>query len=229
MRDVFLSYHYDDPNTRIARQIEDLLESHNLRATTGDVLGGGVLTDEIKRQIDEADALVALLTRNQQLANGSWTTHEYVKNEAQHARDAKKPTIAVVEEGVDVTGLYKENEFIPYAPTDALRAFLRLSRTISSWKNRAGRTIKPQLLPEAIATEIWKNKSVGIEWQYRLSSGIRDGEWQKAYPRKEPFGLFLFVQVPDDTMSIEVKVVAGGKSWVSDSAQFLMPVPLVQE
>lgn len=89
MRDVFLSYHYDEPNTRIARQIEDLLESHNLRATTGDVLSGGALTDEIKRQIDEADALIALLTRNQQLANGSWTTHEYVKNELQHARDAK--------------------------------------------------------------------------------------------------------------------------------------------
>src|SRR5262245_27998140 len=148
MRDVFLSYHYDEPNTRIARQIEELLESHNLRATTGDVLGGGVLTDEIKRQIDEADALIALVTRNQQLANGGWTTHEYVKNEVQHARDTKKPAIALVEQGVDVTGLYKENEFIPYIPSQALPAFLKLSRTIRSWKNRAGRTIKLQLLPE---------------------------------------------------------------------------------
>ena len=229
MRDVFLSYHYDEPNTRIARQIEDLLESHNLRATTGDVLSGGALTDEIKRQIDEADALIALLTRNQQLANGSWTTHEYVKNELQHARDAKKPAIALVEQGVDVTGLYKENEFIPYVPTDDLPSFLKLSRTIWSWKNRAGRTVKLQLLPEAVATEIWKNRGGGSEWQYRLSSGIRDTGWQKAYPRKEPYGLFLFVQVPDDTMSIEVRVAAGGKSWVSDATQFLMPVPLVPE
>jgi hypothetical protein len=229
MRDVFLSYHYDEPNTRIARQIEDLLESHTLRATTGDVLGGGALTEEIKRQINEADALIALLTRNQQLANGSWTTHEYVKTELQHARGAEKPAIALVEQGVDVTGLYKENEYIPYAPADVLPAFLKLSRTIWRWKNRAGRTVKLQLLPEAVVTEIWKNRGGVIEWQYRLSSGIRDTGWQKAYPRKEPYGLFLFVQVPDDTMSIEVRVAAAGKSWVSDATQFLLPVPLALE
>lgn len=229
MRDVFLSYHYDEPNTTIARQIEDLLESHTLRATTGDVLGGGVLTTEIKSQIEAADALIALLTRNQPLANGDWTTHEYVKNELQHARGAGKPAIALVERGVDVTGLYKENEFIPYAPTDALPAFLKLSRTIWSWKNRVGRIVKLQLLPEAVATEIWRNKGTGIQWQYRLSSGISDTGWQEARPRKEPYGLFLFVQVPDDTMSIEVRVAAGGKAWVSDATQFLMPLPLVQE
>ena len=112
--------------------------------------------------------------------------------------------------------------------TDALPAFLRLSRTIWSWKNRAGRTVKLQLLPEAVATEIWKNHSSSTVWEYRLSSGIRETiSWQKAYPRKKPYRLFLFVQVPDDTMSIEVKVAAGGKSWVSDATQFLMPVPLV--
>lgn len=229
MRDVFLSYHYDEPNTRIARQIEDLLESHSLRATTGDVLGGGVLTGEIERQIEAADALIALLTRNQPLANGGWTTHEYVKNELNHARVKDKPSIALVEQGVDVTGLYKENEYIPFIPADSLPAFLKLSRTIWRWKNRAGRTVKLQLLPEAVATEIWQHRGGGIEWQYRLSSGIDDTGWQKAHPRKEPYGLFLFVQVPDDTMSIEVRVAVGGKAWVSDATQFLMPVPLVPD
>src|SRR5436305_15305563 len=130
MRDVFLSYHYDELNTTIARQIEDLLESHNLRATTGDVLGGGVLTNEIKRQIDEADALIALFTRNQQLTNGSWTTHEYVKNEVQHARAAEKPDIDHVEQGIDITGHYNENDFISYTPTTKLLTFLKLSRSI---------------------------------------------------------------------------------------------------
>ncbi len=229
MRDVFLSYHYDEPNTKIARQIEDLLESHNLRATTGDVLAGNSLTEEIKRQIVEADAMIALLTCNQQLANGSWTTHEYVKSELQHARSTHKPAIALVEQGVDVTGLYNDNEFIRYAHADALAAFLKLTRTIWSWKNRSGRTVKLQLLPEATATEIWTNRNGATQWQYRLSSGIRETSWQKAFPRKEPYGLFLFVQVPDDAMSIEVRVTADGKSWVSDSTQFLMPVPLVPE
>ncbi len=199
-----------------------------MRATTGDVLGGGVLTDEIKRQINGADALIALLTRNQQIANGGWTTHDYVKTELQHARSAGKLAIALVEEGVNVTGLYQENEFIPYVPTDALATFLKLSRTVWRWKNLAGRTVKLQLLPEAVASEIWEKKA-NMTWQYRLTSGIQETDWRKGTPRKEPYGLFLFVQVPDDTMSIEVRVAATDKSWVSDSTQFLLPMPLAEE
>jgi hypothetical protein len=229
VKDIFLSYHYDDPNTRLARQVEDLLESHSLRATTGDVLAGGVLTEEIKKQIGEADGLIALVTRNQELAGGKWISYPYVHNELQHARGLTKPAIALVEAGVDVTGLYKENEYIPYSPADALTAFLKLSRTVWRWKLRAGRILKLQLLPEALATELWKNRNQVASWEYRLSSGLRQTEWEKARPEKEPHGLFLYVRVPDDTMLIEVRIVGAGKAWTSDAMQFHTPVSLSEQ
>jgi hypothetical protein len=106
MKDIFLSHHYDNegPNIKLARQVENLLESHNLRAVTGDVLAGGILTSEIQQQIAEADGLVALLTRRDAVADGSWTTHPFCLAELQHARTISKPAIALVEDGVKDCG-----------------------------------------------------------------------------------------------------------------------------
>ena len=68
MRDVFLSYRYDDVNTKLAKENEELLQSHNLAAVTGDTLGGEIVTPEVLKQIEEADAFIAMLTRREQLA-----------------------------------------------------------------------------------------------------------------------------------------------------------------
>lgn len=51
MRDVFLSYRYDDANKELARKAEALLESHSLSAVTGDVLGS--------EAVQKADAVAA--------------------------------------------------------------------------------------------------------------------------------------------------------------------------
>jgi hypothetical protein len=70
VKDVFVSFHYDERTRKLARQVEELLESHGLHAVTGDVLGGGALTAETKAQIAEADALIALLTRRELRPDG---------------------------------------------------------------------------------------------------------------------------------------------------------------
>jgi len=230
MKTVFLSFHYDEPNKQLAALVEDLLDSHALRGTTGDVLGGGGLTPQIKKQIEEADALIALLTRREQLGSGKWTTHDYCKSELQHARDAGKNAIALVEAGVDVTGLYQEHEYIPYDPAAPLSAFIRLSRTIGLWKQTQGRTVKIQVIPEDMALQIWAQRQ-NAEWEYRLLSGTTETKWARAKAIKEPGGLFLYVQVPDDTMLIEVRirVNGGAQRWYSDATPFYMPLTFMNE
>jgi hypothetical protein len=225
MNTVFLSFHYDEPNKRLAATVEDLLDSHGLRGTTGDVLAGGNLTPEIKKQIEDADALIALLTRRDQLANGGWTTHEFCKNELQHSRTVGKNAIALVESGVDVTGLYQEHEYIPFDAVAPLAAFMRLSRTIGRWKQVTGRTVKVQVVPETTALEILAMRDA-CEWEYRLLSGTRETPWASAKARKEPGGLFVYVQVPDDRMMIEIRIRANGgaRKWYSDVTPFFTPV-----
>ena len=228
MINVFLSFRYDEAGKQLARLVEDLLESHNLRATTGDVLGGEILTPEIMRQIEEADALVALLTRRDQLQNGNWTTHQFCLQELQHARQNGKPAVALVEDGVVLGGFEQQHESIAYKADEPLAAFLKLSRTIRQWKHRAGRTIKIQVEPPDVAREVWVNRANCV-WEYRLSSGLRETQWQPTKARREANGLFVFVQVPDDTWMIEVRARSGTRAWISDATPFLLPVTLTEE
>jgi hypothetical protein len=232
MEKIFLSYHYDDgPNRELARQVEELLETHAVLVVTGEALGGGSLTPEIKKEIEGADALVALLTRNQEVpATGKWTTHPWCAGELQYARDLAepRPAIALVEEGVDVSGLYKEHEYIRYDADRPLPAFLKLSKTLFRWRKRFGRTLKIQLLPEHVARDHWAQRNA-CQWEYRLTSGMQETEWRRGRPQDEPGGLFLYVRVPDDTMMIEVRIVRQGKAWGSKTASFYMPVSLVEE
>ena len=65
------------------------------------------------------------------------------------------------------------------------------------------------------------------EWQYRLSTGMTESEWRPAKARKEPGGLYLYVQVPDDFQMIEVRIKCPVRAWVSDTIPFHMPVVVV--
>jgi len=232
MEKIFLSYHYDDGvNVELARQVEALIESHFLLVCTGEALGGGPLTPEIRKEIRAADGLVGLLTRRElNPATQKWSTHPFCVGELQFARDLDPPkrAIAMVENGIDVTGMYQENEYIKYEPERPLIAFLKLSKTLFHWRKQVGRTLKIQLLPEAVAQEHWAHRQA-TQWEYRLSSGIHQNEWLKGIPQNEPGGLYLYVQVPDDTMMIEVRIVRHGKEWASTVSSFYMPLSLVEQ
>ena len=228
MNTVFLSYHYDELNTKLANKVQQLVESHNLRPFTGDNLGGGALTDELKKEIRKADALVALMTKAQQYNNGEWATHPFCLSELQYARSASKPCIAFLENGIKPHGLFEEHEYIAFDPADPLPAFLKLSRTVGRWKVTAGRILKVQVVPQETATEIWSNKAQ-CQWQYRLvPSDLSESDWKEAKTvRKEPGGLYLYVQVPDDTTMIEVRIQCSHKLWASETIPFHMPITVV--
>lgn len=225
MRDVFLSYRYDDANKELARKAEELLESHSLRAVTGDVLGGEAVTPELLHQIEEADGLVALLTRRDQLVDGSWTTHPFCLDELKHARTKEKPAIALLEDGVKAGGMFQEHEYITFKPADPLPAFLKLSRTLWQWKLRGGRIQRVQMLPSELTQELY-TKGKGCQWEYRVSNGLRDSKWMEAEPRKEGQGVFLLVRIQEDTTLIEISTEADGQRRTSGFVPLQVPVNL---
>src|SRR5215216_4180195 len=97
---VFIAHRFDAPGRALASEVEDLLTSYELNATTGRELGGDELDDTVKKKIEEADALIALMTRREQLAGSNkWVTHPWVINEYDYAVSKNKRAIAVVETG----------------------------------------------------------------------------------------------------------------------------------
>jgi hypothetical protein len=228
VRDVFLSYRYDPANEELARKAEELIESHNLRAVTGDVLGGEAITPELLRQIEEADCLVALLTRRDQLVGGGWTTHPFCVDELKHARSKAIPAIALLEEGVTNGGMFQEHEYITFRPEQPLAAFLKLSSTLWRWKLRGGRLQRVQLLPSQLTQDLY-TRGRGCRWEYRVSNGLRDSTWTEVEPRKEGQGVFLLVRVQDDTTLIDVKVDDGAQRRSSGFVALQVPVSLPEQ
>jgi len=139
MQKVFLSFHFDDAGKALADTASELVKSHNLQVVTGVRAGGEELSDRIKAEIERCDALICLMTDR----NSDW-----IRDERAHAAANSKRTIAVVQEGIDDSGLFKGRERIGYDPNDPVPALLGLSATLGLWCQEAGRTIVAQIEPE---------------------------------------------------------------------------------
>src|SRR4051794_2708610 len=113
METVFLSFSFRDEDQELVKYVQGLIESHGLKAVTGDAIGGGALEDAIEQDIDQADALVAVATPRDRIVDSTrFTTHPWVLKELKYARKKKKPAIAFRHISVDFQGQFAEDEYI---------------------------------------------------------------------------------------------------------------------
>ncbi len=202
MESIFLSYSFLKPEDRvIVVELEDLFRSMGVRTVTGLNLGGGQLTDEVKLLIDQADGLVALASRREQLASGDWITHPWVIDELGHARSIGENTMALVEDGVAINGAYQSNERIHFERNDVTPAILKLAKTLGIWKEKAGNRLKVRLLPDGLLEDL---QSPSCQYQF-ISRGNFLG-WNDVKPVLEPGGVYIHLKGVRDDYLIEVKV-----------------------
>jgi hypothetical protein len=226
MRTVFLSCHFGESDRALVRQVEGLLESHNLRIVTGEELGGGALTPEVMARIEKkSDALVALMTRRNQPDNYCGT-HPWVVDEFKHAKGHGKRAIALVSPDVTVTGAYQDHERINFDPDEPLTAFIRLSKTIGLWKSEAGRIVRAQVLPDKLANQVAiANGACHCSFRLHAQDGTA-GDWHEAPSRAEGDGTYIYLNGVTDDALIQVRVEVGGVVWTSRVLLQSMPVEL---
>lgn len=205
MRNVFISFHFSEdfnsPDRILSNQIEGLLRSHSLTATTGAALGGGELTREIQNLIDKSDALIALLSRRDKKENGEWGSHPWVQDEYAYAKNNGIRAIAIVEAGVTPQGMNQANEYVSYNPDDPLAAFLKLSSILGIWRADAGRQVKLLVQP----TEVALNYGTDAEWRYRFNEHGQYSIWHESSLSREPGGCFLYLSNVSDDALIQVE------------------------
>jgi hypothetical protein len=227
MNRIFLSFSFREADRALASQVERLLESHDVTRVTGKHLGGEALTPAVQERIDQCDGLVALLTRRDQLASGKWTTHDWVRDELNYARDHGKRTIALIEEDVQTGGAFGENEWISLNRDAPLEAFLSLSETVGLWKRESGRRLTLQILPQQLA-EVTATAPVEPVCQYRYyNANGQPSAWFEAKQIPQQGGLFVFLHGIQDDYYVQLKIQYGAETWVSRavSAQS-MPIEL---
>lgn len=136
MERIFLSYTFNphpdftENSDRLQRAARVVAESLGLRVLDGVDLGGRAIDAEIEHRIDEADALVAIITPQADPA-GNPVAPSYVADEYQLARNRGKNAIRLVHERHPVKGMGQHEEYIPLREGDELNAVLKLMRTLA--------------------------------------------------------------------------------------------------
>lgn len=220
---IFLAFSYREEDKLLAQYVERLFASQLVKPITGEHLEGGQLTQEVQKRIVASDALVALLTHRDQLLTGGWTTHQWVTDELAWARANGKRAIAILEDGINLGGMFQPHECIPLCRANPLEAFIRLAETISGWKQDKGRMVKVQIAPEIIADKL-SDDNVTCERRFWKQGSYT--EWQKVTPVPEPGGTFVYLDGVQDEHLVQLKADDDGKTWQSPATSQWMLVQM---
>lgn len=211
---IFLGFSFRDEDKDLVEQIGQLITSHLVHVETGERLGGEQLTPTVQDRIKNSDALVAVLTRRDSKQDRKWTTHQWVLDEMGYARANGKKAIALVEQGVDIGGMYQSHEVIPLDKANPVDALMRLSETIGLWRKELGRTVKVQILPDTVAKRLGSSDN-GVKCRHRLWLWGGYSEWKDLTPVPEAGGTFVFVNGVQDDHLIQVQIQQASKKWES--------------
>lgn len=225
MKRVFLSFSFRDRDRDVVAWLDQLVRSHDIVPITGKRLGGEALTPAVQARIEESEAVIALLSRRDELAGGGWTTHPWVRDELNYARGRNMRTIALVEEGVQTGGAYGEDEWIPFSRENPLEAVLALSDTIALWKRQTGRLVKIQILPDTLAQEAALAAGTMTCW-YRFVIDGEYTEWREAQQVGEVAGTFIYITGVQDDYLIQLRIEHENNRWMSLATSQWVPVEL---
>ena len=213
-RKIFLAFSYDSDSDRaLANDVQSLVNSHNLETITGQNLGGGNIPQGVRDLILKCDGLVALLTRRHQLSDGNWTTHEWVKNEVNLARSENKKTVSLVEDRVQINGMFQAHEKIPYNKEDEMSVFLRLSDSLKIWKEMWGHSRDVRLQPDDIAGLALEETSSVLYRTHTNEDGYSD--WIPVEAIGRPGGVFVYLKDLRETTDIQFKIEHGNNVYKS--------------
>ena len=228
---VFMSFSFREEDRDLVDDLESLLRSHDMLPVTGRELDGEPVTPAVLRKIEECDALVALMTRHDPIGGGAqqlWRTHDWVRDELNHARSLGHRAIAIVEHGVDLGGAHAENERIDLDRGTPLRAFMALSQRLANWKRALGRTAIAAIVPP----ELGHNISDDPAWscRYRFWSNGSPGTWVDGTFVPAHGGTQLMLRgMQDDNALIEVQVQRNGAlAWRSLATSPYVTIELSQ-
>jgi hypothetical protein len=224
---VFLAFGFQRRDEELVRRVEALLESHGVRVETGENLGGRALTPAVKKRIEACDGLVALLTRRDRIVGGGWSTHDWVRDELNHARTKRKLAIALVEAEVKSGGVYQEHERIEFDQRTEAVALIKLSLTIAEWKQQLGGLVKVRILPDELSQTLASLQD-RVRCEVRITRQGRPTKWLGATLVPEPGGVYAYVRGALEDALIQLRVKVPGETWISRSVPQWMDATLTK-
>lgn len=213
---IFVGYGYNDRDKWIEGYVFDLIRAFGGEPVTGKEIYGEQLEDGVRQQIRDCDALLAFTTRRKRIANGKYSTHQWVTDEIITALEAKLPFVEVRETCVDrQPGMPGGRQYIPYDASARDECLIQIAKALGKWRQQL--PVKLQLLPEAVTRSIrpYVGKA-GFHCNYKVYRNGIESAAKETNVIPLPGGLFVLVSGLGTLASVQISVEAGGKTWTSD-------------
>jgi hypothetical protein len=219
MEKLFLSYTYrphpdhEADLERLRRCVVRAIEAMCLRVVDGVDVGGRPLDDALKKRIEDADGLIALVTPQADDAGGV-IDPTFVLGEFQYAEGQKKPTMRLLHHLLAARGLGAGNEYTPYRPGGEVDVILKLMNTIALWKREYGKAARVRIEPDDLAVRYDETQGDRCEFQVISQTGnYRD--FERASLRLEPGAAYAHLPKLREGERVRLRLRQGGRMWQS--------------
>jgi len=184
---------------------------------TGEDAQGEQITPEVRRRIEDCDALIAFRTRRGQPdGSGLYRTHRWVEDELVYAIAHGLRVLEVREKGVDPqAGMPGDRQYVEYDRKARGKCLVDLARTVGNWSR--GVPVNLKLVPQKIYKEILPHLTPpNYECTYVVWHQGRESPEQEAKIRPVSGGLFVNASRLPPQALIQIHVKVGDKRWSSE-------------
>lgn len=128
---VFVGFGYNERDSWIKTHVFPILECMGFVVITGEDMHGEILQPEVKRRIEQSDAVVGFLTIRDEQTTGDFNSHLWVQNELLWGVAQKKPIVPIREVNAKVPdALLGDVQYIPLHQNDRLACVAELARAM---------------------------------------------------------------------------------------------------
>lgn len=214
---IFLAYGYNDRDRWVKDLVFPIIRAFGSEVITGDEIYGQDIPSGVLAKIRRSDALVGFSTRRDDMGNGRWTTHHWVKQELAAALALNLPLFEVRETNVDPQGGITANlQRIDYEEEERDKCLVEIVKALGIWHQTSSILIK--LLPEEVANNDLRPllSDPGLICSYMVKRGNREDGPFNAGIKRIKGGLFIEPNnIPHDAL-IQINIRYGNRSWSSD-------------
>jgi len=130
---LFISHAFRKENEELVKNIKELLSSFPISIITGAQPGTESISEKVKGLMDDSDFVLALLTKDEEQKDSSWTPSKWVFDEIAYAVGQKKPVIRMLETGASYKGAISgDAEYISFQRDNLTESLIKLVQVLNS-------------------------------------------------------------------------------------------------
>lgn len=223
---IFVGFGYHPRDIWIKELVFPLINSFDGVVVSGEEIFGAVLSEGVKEKIKECDVFFGMFTPRDEMANGRFTTHDWVRDEYLHAINSNKKVVAFIESKVNWNqGMAGDRQYVPFEEEKKEKLLVEMANILSQWSKIYVSKRLRFLAPPEFVSEIKPLISRGeVRCTYKYLIGPNESPETEASLIKIAGGICIDLKNPPSVNGmVQVKVAGNGINWSSDyeSLEFL--------